>query len=149
MAKKRSATNGQSFRTFLLMQQFAASEIGERIAQARRENDAMTQEQLAELLDVSTRAVQNYEAGITIPWKHFSRLEHIFKKDLTWFLHGESPTSDEGDDRLDELVRKVDLLLDVVGRLLALQAGVEAGEAEELAARVVAIGRSRQERVTG
>lgn len=108
------------------MQQFAAAEIGERIAQARRENDGMTQEQLAELLDVSTRAVQNYEAGVSIPWKHFSRLEKIFDRDLAWFLHGHDATAEAESDvarRLDDLLlevraidRKLDLA-DVTGRI--------------------------------
>jgi len=71
------------------MQQFAAREIGARIGLARKEAGGMTQEQLAELLDVSARSVQDYEAGITIPWKHFQRLEVIFKRPMGWFLHGD------------------------------------------------------------
>jgi transcriptional regulator with XRE-family HTH domain len=71
------------------MREFAARDIGERIALARRQAGAMTQEQLAELLNVSTRSVQDYEAGATIPWKHFQRLEIIFEKPLGWFLHGD------------------------------------------------------------
>lgn len=98
-AQKASATNLRNFRTFLLMQQFAAREIGARIAQARREADAMTQDELADALNISKRSVQEYEAGNTIPWKHFSRLEEIFGKPLSWFLHGEeeaTPPSDAG-----------------------------------------------------
>lgn len=152
---KTVATNGRTFRTFLLMQQFEAAAIGARIAQARREQGAMTQEQLAELLDVSTRAVQDYEAGVRIPWKHFKRLETIFSKNLEWFLHGEAEESPE-DDRIGEILsvvydteRKVDLLLEAVIRLLSLQAGAEADEGEVVAARVLELARSRQERATG
>lgn len=106
-----SATNDRNFRTFLLMQQFAAREIGERIARARKEADGMTQEQLAETLDVSTRSVQDYEAGTTIPWKYFSRLEEIFRRPLGWFLHGEEapqqmPTAALG-DRLDQIQKDI------------------------------------------
>ena len=78
MAKRSAATKDRTLRTFLLMQQFAAQEIGARIAQARRECGGMTQEQLAELLNISTRSVQDYEAGITIPWKHFQQMTDIF-----------------------------------------------------------------------
>lgn len=134
-ARKSVATEARSFRTFLLMQQFAAKEIGARIAQARREASAMTQEQLADLLDVSTRAVQDYEGGVRIPWKHFKRLEQIFGRELEWFLHGEQPEQPALLERLTELDRKLDALdrkLDVglqglEGRLVEL--------AEELRAR--------------
>lgn len=67
--KKGSATKARYFRTFLLMQQFAPDQIGARIAQARREADGMTQETLADALDLSVRQLQNIEAGATIPWK--------------------------------------------------------------------------------
>lgn len=106
MARKGVATEARSFRTFLLMQQFAAKEIGTRIAQARREHAAMTQEQLAELLDVSTRSVQDYERGETIPWKHFKRLETIFQRDLDWFLHGEP--IERVDPEIAVLTEKID-----------------------------------------
>ena len=88
-AKKPAATNARRFRTFLLMQQFDSRAIGSRIAQARREAGGMLQEELAELLDVSKRSVQDYEAGVRIPWKHFQQLEVIFKRSLEWFLHGD------------------------------------------------------------
>lgn len=98
MTQKASATKLREFRTFLLVQQFAQKEIGARIAQARKEQGAgMTQEQLAELLNVSSRSVQDYEAGLTIPWKHFQRLEEIFKTPMSWFLHGEEPASKENE----------------------------------------------------
>ena len=104
------ATEARDFRTFLLMQQFAAREIGARIAQARREQGAMTQEQLAELLDVSTRAVQDYEGGKRIPWKHFKRLEQIFKRELDWFLHGETSEEPAVLEQLVGVGRKLDAL---------------------------------------
>lgn len=72
------------------MQQLAAEEIGARIAQARNEAGGMTQPQLAELLDLSLRQVQNIEAGETIPYKYFQRLEQIFpSRTMGWFLHGD------------------------------------------------------------
>ena len=100
---KPAATKLRSFRTFLLMQQFAGAEIGARIAQARREAGAMTQDQLAELLNVSKRSVQEYEAGNTIPWKHFQSMAGIFKKPLEWFLHGEAAS----DEAMTEALRQV------------------------------------------
>lgn len=96
-AQKTSATELRNFRTFLLMQQFAAREIGQRIAEARRLAGGMTQPDLAEVLDLSVRQIQNIEAGESIPWKHFVRLEQVFKRPLEWFLHGEEPDGDHPD----------------------------------------------------
>lgn len=98
------------------MQQFAAQEIGARIAQARHEADGMTQEQLAELLNVSTRSVQDYESGVTMPWKHFRLLETIFKRQMGWFLYGD-PTEEEPDG---ELVERLDRIERLALRAIAL-----------------------------
>ncbi len=92
-AKEGAATNLRTFRTFLLMQQFAAHEIGQRIAQARKEAGGITQEDLADALDVSKRSLQDYEAGVTIPWKHFTKLTAITGRQLEWFLHGDEPAA--------------------------------------------------------
>lgn len=119
MTQKASATNLRTFRTFLLMQQFAAREIGERIALARKEAGAMTQQQLAELLNVSTRSVQDYEAGTTIPWPYFQRLETIFKHSMMWFLHGDEDGQPAEVQRLlQELSESVDRLAESQGLML-------------------------------
>lgn len=44
----------------------------------------LTQPQLAAALGVSVRSVQNYEAGTTIPYKHFRRLEEMANKPPGW-----------------------------------------------------------------
>ena len=76
------------------MPELNPKEIGRRIALARKEAGGMTQDQLADLLDVSTRSVQEYEAGIRVPWRFFPRLEEIYvDKTLRWFLYGEQPPS--------------------------------------------------------
>lgn len=112
LPKETSATNLRNFRTFLLMQQFAAAEIGARIAEARKLAGAMTQEELAEALNVSTRSVQDYEAGKTIPWKHFHRLEQIFKRQLEWFLHGDQEVepATAGEASTASLLRRLEAL---------------------------------------
>ena len=51
----------------------------------------MTQLQLAALLNVTGRSLQDYERGKTVPWKHFERLEEITGRPLRWFLHGDEP----------------------------------------------------------
>ena len=78
----------------------------------------MTQIQLAELLNVSARSVQDYEHGVTVPWRFFERLEEITGRPLRWFLHGDEPPQiqvarDLGDvaaRRHDELTRRLDEL---------------------------------------
>lgn len=65
----------------------------------------MTQTQLADLLDVSARSVQDYERGITVPWRHFQRLEQIFpNRSLRWFLHGEPEPRMRRTDELQALL---------------------------------------------
>lgn len=70
------------------MEHFQAREIGERIGQARKLAD-LTQEQLADLLGLSLRSVQGYEAGNVIPWKHLREIASITQRPVDWFLHGE------------------------------------------------------------
>jgi transcriptional regulator with XRE-family HTH domain len=63
-------------------------EIGARIAAARREA-GLTQHALAERLGVTTRSVQNYEAGVSIPYKHLRRIETLARKRPGWILASE------------------------------------------------------------
>ena len=87
-AQKHAATNGRNFRTFLLVSQFEAQAIGARIALARNEQ-GMTQEELAGAASFSKRSLQDYEAGITIPYKHLRELGVLLDRPVEWFLRGE------------------------------------------------------------
>lgn len=111
--------SSRSLRTFLLAVQFEAKEIGERIAQARREA-GLTQEQLAEIASFSKRSLQDYEAGTTIPYRHLRELSRLLKRDVDWFLHGASPA---GNDRIAELEGQLEA---EVARLRQLGDGLEA-----------------------
>lgn len=106
------------------MRQFAQQEIGERIAQARKESGGMTQEELAELLNVSKRSVQDYEAGTTVPWKYFQLLEEVFKRPLSWFLHGEEEQLPQ--DLAQQLADAMDALVAVAGRFESAATRLEA-----------------------
>lgn len=86
------------------MRELAGREIGARIAAARKQAGAMTQDELADLLGVTMRSVQNYESGDTIPWRHFKRLEEIFQCPLEWFLHGDEAAKSPSD--VDALLRQ-------------------------------------------
>jgi transcriptional regulator with XRE-family HTH domain len=79
-----------------------AAQVGARIAQARRER-GLTQSRLAEELAVTTRSVQNYEAGVVVPWKHLGRIEVITRKRSGWLLRG-----DEDGGGLDTRLRALE-----------------------------------------
>lgn len=85
--RTRSATQepasktSRSFRTFLLMAQFEAREIGQRIAEART-IAGLTQEELAEMASFSKRSLQDYEAGVTIPYRHMREISRLLRRDV-------------------------------------------------------------------
>jgi len=114
------------------MHAFDAGAIGARVAQARKEAGAMTQPQLADLLDLSLRQVQNIEAGITVPYKHFSRLEEIFPgRTMGWFLYGGEATSEPDEallaDRLEHLEARLgrveELARSILGEIRSVKSG--------------------------
>jgi len=72
----------------------------------------MTQDELADLLGVTTRSVQGYEAGDVVPWKHFQRLEDVFQRPLQWFLHGDS----ERGDLLEEIAERLRRIEELVSK---------------------------------
>lgn len=84
--------------------QFEAKEIGRRIAEART-LAGLTQEQVAEMASFSKRSLQDYEAGVTIPYKHMRELSRLLGREVDWFLRGSEPPDD---DRLEALETKVD-----------------------------------------
>jgi transcriptional regulator with XRE-family HTH domain len=70
--------------------------IGRRIAQARREA-GLTQEELGQLIGVTTRSVQGYEAGNVIPFRHLRKLENATGKSRGWLLYGDDDSGNVGD----------------------------------------------------
>jgi transcriptional regulator with XRE-family HTH domain len=104
----------RNVRRFQPVDDWQAKEIGRRIQQARRETGGMTQKQLAELLNVSDRSVQDFEHGVRVPWRYFQRLEEITGRSLRWFLHGKPEPTRVVDDLAlrhhDELLRRLDEL---------------------------------------
>ncbi len=126
--QKVAATKDRSFRTFLLVSQFEADAIGARIAIARKER-GMTQEELASVASFSKRSLQDYEAGVTIPYKHLRELSTLLRKPTDWFLYGDP-------ENQADLQRVQEELADVRGRLSRLEGQVveeeeQGGEARE------------------
>lgn len=61
------------------MESEAQRELGARIAEARR-HAGLTQRELAAMLGVTVRTVQNYEAGVAIPYRHLRTIESLGHK---------------------------------------------------------------------
>lgn len=115
---ENSATQSRTFRTFLLVREFEKRQIGERIAQARHEA-GLTQEELAEAVGVSQRAVQLWEAGDNVPFRRLSRIGEIVGRSVLWLIHGDDQADTTRlqamEERLEELDEKVDRILDLLG----------------------------------
>ena len=107
---KSAATNSRNFRTFLLVSQFEARAIGERIKRARNEA-GLTQEEMAELAEFSKRSLQDYEAGNTIPYRHMREIGAITRKPVEWFLYGDDPEVSDLSKRVDQLQEQLDEVL--------------------------------------
>jgi transcriptional regulator with XRE-family HTH domain len=98
-----------------------ATEIGRRIAMARREADGMTQRELADLLGVTERSVASYEAGDVVPYRFMRELEAAFGTPTAWILYGDDATPAETRAIIadvDSMKEKVDRILELVETLV-------------------------------
>lgn len=91
--KNLSATDARNLRTLLLLSVFEPEDIGARIATARKEA-GLTQEDLADLVGVSTRSLQGYESGDVVPYRHMGKLAEVTKRPVGWLLHGDTAEDD-------------------------------------------------------
>lgn len=95
-------------------------EIGLRIAEARHEAGGMGQRELGELVGVTERSIQAWEAGEVIPYRYLRDLESATGKPAAWFLHGPDAVvgldqaSREILQRLDRLQKSVDAVAKAV-----------------------------------
>ncbi len=89
------------------MQQLEAKEIGERIRQARKERGGMTQDDLAALALISKRALQEYEGGVRIPYKHLPDFSRILNRPTEWFLYGDEVLGALDRQQLREMISDV------------------------------------------
>jgi transcriptional regulator with XRE-family HTH domain len=128
-AQKLAATNPRNFRTFLLMQQFAADEIGARITQARKER-GLTQEQLAEMASFSKRSLQDYEGGVTIPYRHMQELARLLSRPQEWFLYGEQEQASAG-ERLEQIDERLARIEEALGIARGQRPGPQAVRGED------------------
>ena len=105
-------------------------EICARIKQARMEG-GFTQQEMADLLNMSMRGYQNYESD-RVPWRELDKIADLTGRAQVWFLRGDpaepdastSPlTTAEVLQRLDQLEQSVESLRQVV--VQALDAAAE------------------------
>lgn len=104
-AQKYVATTSRDFRSFLLVAQFEAAQIGARIKQARNEA-GMTQDDLAALTSFGKRSLQDYENGVTFPYRHLQEIGTVLDRPVAWFLHGEKEPEVPPIEQLREIVRE-------------------------------------------
>lgn len=70
------------------VQVFELVAIGERIAKAREEA-GLRQEDLADMIERSTRTVQSYEAGTSSPYRKIREISAVTGRSVEWLLHGD------------------------------------------------------------
>lgn len=118
-SRKAAATNDRNFRTFLLMSQLEARAIGARIALARNEA-GLTQDELSDLAQgFKRRSLQDYETGVTIPFKHLREISALLDRPVEWFLHGDpdQPSSEDWRQVREEIAHLADVLARIENRL--------------------------------
>src|SRR5690349_7984096 len=86
---KRSATTRRTLRTFGTLDPQEEREICARIKQARKEK-GLTQQEMADLLNVEKRTYQNYE-DYRVPFKLLDKIAKLTDKPQEWLLYGEGP----------------------------------------------------------
>lgn len=106
--------------SFLLVSALAPKEIGQRIQQARKEN-GLTQDELSEMSSFSRRALQTWESGAVIPYKHLREISRLLDVQVSWLLHGphgeEEISAGSVDRHLEDIEVKLDRLTAIVERL--------------------------------
>lgn len=83
------------------MTELERAKISARIKQARHEA-GLTQDELADLLNVQQRSVANYES-VRVPWRLISQIAEITGKSSEWLLHGREESDQSLEGRLEEL----------------------------------------------
>lgn len=124
--KHLSATTARNLRTLLLMNVFEPEEIGDRIARAR-ERAGLRQEDLADLIGMSTRQVQNYESGASKQYSKLRAIADATGATVEWLLHGDPENEDVKDERAAVLLERVEAVHEELRQLRTLLEHVAGG----------------------
>ena len=104
-----------------LMGELDRAAISVRLAQAREEV-GLTQAEMAELLTVHFRSVQNYESPKkhALPFDRLDRWAQITGRPKEWLLHGDEPriVADDRLEAIEEQLRRVTVALERLEDLL-------------------------------
>jgi transcriptional regulator with XRE-family HTH domain len=104
-----------------LMGELDRAAISVRLAQARAEV-ALSQSEMAELLTVHLRSVQNYESPKVnvIPFDRLEQWAQITGRTKEWLLHGDQPriVADDRLEAIEEELRRVTAGLDRLEEIL-------------------------------
>lgn len=111
-------------------------QVGQRIVEARKEfpTGMISQRELAELVQVSERSMQAYEAGEVIPYRKMKELSEVLNRPISWILHGDDVAQDSGELRpaLDSILAVLEEQLAVVTEIrdhLKSEGTIHAGQA--------------------
>lgn len=117
-----------------LMAELQEAEIRARIKRARKEA-GLSQTELADLLAVIPRTVQNYEND-HVPWNRIRDIAEITAQSTRWLLHGDTDEQLGDDDAQLERLDRIEQRLDRIYVLLTTSEATEeeaAAVAEALA----------------
>lgn len=70
--------------------------LGERLIAARKEQ-GMSQQEVADLIHVSSRSMQAYESDDVVPYRYLRELSEVLEKPMGWILHGDEAPEETGE----------------------------------------------------
>lgn len=110
-----------------LMAELSRAAIAQRIAKARKQS-GLTQNELADLMHVHYRTVQDWESPKkeATPWDRLDELAAVTGISRNWLLHGEDEAAVPD---AQSVLRRLSLLEETVARADDVQRGFEALEA--------------------
>lgn len=100
-------------------EQMQAKTIGERLIAARKEQ-GMSQQEVADLIHVSSRSMQAYESDDVVPYRYLRELAEVLEKPMGWILHGDDAPEETGDLK--------PILLDILKELQKISAQTDHGK---------------------
>jgi len=80
----------------------------------------MSQQEVADLIHVSSRSMQAYESDDVIPYRYLKELSEVLEKPMGWILHGEEAPEETGELK--------PILLDILKELQKISANVDGGK---------------------
>lgn len=113
-----------------LMGELDKAEISRRLGQSRK-TAGLTQEEMAELVGMTVRAVQDWESPKkpTVPYSRLEEWGRLTNVTTAWLLHGDKVVSSE--DRLDQLEAQMGRAIELLEELLGVAHGESPGESAE------------------